>query len=167
MTKEFNKLEWYDEEIWELIARDVLHKSKVQNLHFFHTYWSVWHEVNENPKCPLYGKFTQHIESLKKFYKEDFEWRYDLENRRFRTYKELVTRRDDPVWETYNIRKLEVDQAAEARKKEEERKQQRFLMAKYSKELMIEIVQEMMDQSKTVLEMMVELDCTEQSILEA
>ena len=51
--------------------------------------------------------------------------------------------------------------------KNAERRLKRLKMAKYSKDLFDEIVEEMMRDKKTIMEMMVELDCDDQAIYAA
>ena len=86
MAQEFNKLEWYDEEVWTLLAKTFLHKTKPQNVKFFHIINSSLRELNANPRAPLYKKLDKEIDELKKFYRPDFQWRYLFEEARFKTY---------------------------------------------------------------------------------
>lgn len=51
--------------------------------------------------------------------------------------------------------------------KQAERKLKRLKMAKYSQDLFDEIIEEMMREKKTLMEMMAELDCDEENIYSA
>jgi hypothetical protein len=51
--------------------------------------------------------------------------------------------------------------------KQAERKLKRLKMAKYSQDLFDEIIEEMMREKKTLMEMMAELDCDEEAIYSA
>jgi len=56
-------------------------KKKVQNLYFFNDHLNTFKNINENPKNPLYGKFTKFIEDFgTKYYTnhQDYNWRYNL-----------------------------------------------------------------------------------------
>jgi hypothetical protein len=103
---------------------------------------------------------------LKKQYSEnvDRKWRYDAENRRWRTLQELIDRRDETGPEDQKNLKPDVDERILIQAKEAEKKLKRLKMAKYSNELFDEIISEMMREKKTLMEMMAELDCDDQAI---
>lgn len=58
----------------------------------------------------------------------------------------------------------EVDQSTIETAREAEKKLKRLTMAKYSRELFDEIIEGMMREKRTILEMMAELDCGEAEV---
>jgi len=78
-----------------------------------------------------------------------------------RAYQDLIDRRDDCKAEDHADTKPDVDEQLLSQAREAEKKLRRLKMAKYSHELFDEIVEEMMREKKTILEMMAELDCVE------
>ena len=81
-----------------------------------------------------------------------------------RPIEELIARRDDCRPEDNIVTKSEVDEQTIIKAREAEKKLKRLKMAKYSHDLFDEIIEEMMREKKTILEMMAELDATEADI---
>ena len=67
--------------------------------------------MNKDPKNPFFQKLDEPIKVLvKKYFNEDRAWKYDLEKCRFKTYDEIVARREDCKFEDQLIKKAEIDQ---------------------------------------------------------
>jgi hypothetical protein len=98
LAKEFDGLEFYDEELWLKLGETVLHKKKINNLYFFDEFFRCFSKLNADPKSPLFKKFDTVLDKLStKHYTKDRQWRYDLAGGgRMRTYDELVARREEP-----------------------------------------------------------------------
>lgn len=167
LAEQFVNLSWYDEDIWNLLIDSVLSKKKIQNIYFLDSLLHSFDEVNTDPESPFYNKLGPKISEMRKFIKTDFRWRYNFTERRFRTYEELVARRDDCAYGDWSFRKVKIDKAAEARKEVEARNLRRLQLSKYNPDLYTEIIEEMMKDGRTMLEMMIELDTDEQSIIDA
>lgn len=75
-----------------------------------------------------------------------------------RTWKELVERRDEPQLSSYLIKKAEIDQKVLEQAKAVEKRLKRLRMAKLSKDLFDEIIEEMLKEKRSFMEMMAELD---------
>lgn len=60
--------------------------------------------------------------------------------------------------------KADVDEKLIQQAREAEKKLKRLKMAKYSNDLFDEIIEEMMREKKTIMEMMAELDCDDSAI---
>ena len=56
MCKEFHELKFYDEEIWNKLIFDIIHKKRVSNLHFLSAFHVAMTEMNKDPKNPFFGK---------------------------------------------------------------------------------------------------------------
>lgn len=121
--------------------------------------------MNEDPNSGFEGKFTAQIEELvKKHYTQDRQWRYSLENKDWRSLQDLIDRRDDcQIGDTY-ITKADTDTEIVEQARLAEKKMKRLKMAKYSADLFDEIIEEMMREKKTLMEMLAELDCDEEEI---
>lgn len=106
---------------------------------------------------------------LARHYTEDRRWKYDDKTRELRPYKDLLARRDDCKFDDEKLVRTwsEVDESTIITAREAEKKLKRLTMAKYSLELFDEIIEEMMREKKTILEMMAELDCGEAEIYAA
>lgn len=63
--------------------------------------------------------------------------------------------------------KAEISELIKAQREKSEQKIKRFRMAKYSTELFDEIILEMMIAKRTLMEMMAELDCDDDKIIDA
>mmetsp|Transcript_21632 Transcript_21632/g.28974 ORF Transcript_21632/g.28974 Transcript_21632/m.28974 type:complete len:111 (-) Transcript_21632:46-378(-) len=81
-----------------------------------------------------------------------------------RTFQELVDRREECDIMDYVDTKPDIDEQTIIQAREAEKKLKRLKMAKYSHELFDEIIEEMMRDKKTILEMMAELDAQEAEI---
>lgn len=169
MVKEFDNLEFYDVELWLKIAETVLHKKKINNLHFFDEFFRCFSKLNADPKSALFKKLDAVLDKLStKHYTKDRQWRYSLEEGgRLRSYEELVARREEPRLEDFEYRKADIDQRVIEQAKAIENQMKRLRMAKLDKNLFDEIVEEMMKEKKTILEMQAELDVDEQTIFDA
>jgi hypothetical protein len=103
-----------------------------------------------------------------KHYTQDRQWRYTLEDGgRMRTWRELVARREEPQLSDYLIKKAEIDQNVLEQAKAVEKRLKRLRMAKLSKDLFDEIVDEMLKEKRSLMEMMAELDVDDQAIYDA
>jgi len=83
------------------------------------------------------------------------------------TLNELIDRREETTRGYGMIRKAQTDETLLEMAREAERKLKRLKMAKYSTDLFDEIVKEMMNDKKTIMEMMAELDVEDFSIYDA
>ena len=64
MVKEFHDLEYYDEEIWNLLATDVSQKKEINNIYFYDYFYRIFNELNKDPSKPFFKKFDKVIEKL-------------------------------------------------------------------------------------------------------
>ena len=169
MCRDLHKLEYYDEEIWTLIAKDVETKVKINNLEFFKTFYEVFSALNADPKNPMFKKLEGALKKLAdKHYTTDRKWRYSLEEGgRMRTWDELVARREETNLSDFVIKKQEIDQKVLDQAKAVEKRLKRLRMAKLSKDIFDEIVEEMLKEKRTIMEMMAELDVDDQAIFDA
>lgn len=166
LIREFEILNYYDEEIYQKLVTSIISKNKIQNLYFFHDFYNFMHNVNDNPKFSLYKKLDGQIKEFeKKHYCKDFQWKYNLEEKRIRKHKELVARREEAKPEDFIVIQLK-DERSEREKKRIEAAQQ-LKNAVYNEELFISVVRRMMGEGKTLIEMMVYLDVTEQQLQDA
>lgn len=46
-------LEYYDEELWTMIANTAVGKKKINNSHYFKTIHSALTKLNQSPECGL------------------------------------------------------------------------------------------------------------------
>uniref|UniRef100_A0A7S3NXM6 Uncharacterized protein n=1 Tax=Euplotes crassus TaxID=5936 RepID=A0A7S3NXM6_EUPCR len=160
---EFKKLNYYDEEIFEKIIDSLLVKKRIQNIYLFETFHQFMNEVNENPKGSLYQKWTEKINQFEeKHYTADFKWRYNAEERRRRTHKELVARRDEFDWEDFVEVETTDEREERERKRIEEEQQRKYSV--YNKELFVKQVKKYRAEGKTMIEMMVYLDVDEEAL---
>ena len=81
-----------------------------------------------------------------------------------RTFDEIIARREEPQVIDYIITKAAIDQKV---LEEVEKRLKRLRMAKLSKDLFDEIVEEMLKEKRTLMEMMAELDVDDQAIFDA
>jgi len=162
-------LEYYDEEIWNLLVKDIETKIRINNLEFFKTFYQVLTQINNDPKNPFFKKLEAPLKRLtEKHYTKDRQWRYSLEDGgRMRTWDELVARREEPKVTDYIIKKAEIDQKVLEQAKAVEKRLKRLRMAKLSKDLFDEIVEEMLKEKRSIMEMMAELDVDDQAIFDA
>lgn len=166
LIQEFDKLNYRNEDIDMKLIKTINTKQKIQNIYFFEEFHNFFHNINENPKSPHYGKLGEEIKTFEtKFYNKDFQWRYNLEERRIRTHKEVVARRDEPQWEDFFVVQMK-DERSEREKRRMEAAQQ-LKNAVYNEELFIKVVKQMMDEGKTLIEMMVYLDVDESALTNA
>ena len=132
-------------------------------------FYSTFKKLNKDPKNPLFKKLDSAIECLEtKHYTTDRKWRYTLEDGgRLRTLAELIEMREEPKLEDFIIKKADVDERMLEQAKAIERRLKRLKMAKLDKNLFDEIIEEMMKEKKTLLEMQAELDVDEATIFDA
>ena len=101
LATELHHIEWFDKDVWTLICKTTSEKSRINNTHDFDLILRLMTDINTgcNGKCKhLKGIATKFIETfLKKHYNEnvDRKWRYDAENRRWRSLQELIDRREE------------------------------------------------------------------------
>lgn len=84
-----------------------------------------------------------------------------------RTWDELRANRDDCDLSKYVIKKAEIDQKVLEQARAVEKRMKRLRMAKLSKDLFDEIVDEMLKEKRSLMEMMAELDVDDQAIFDA
>ncbi len=159
LLAEFHFLGYYDEELWTKIIDTAINKTKINNTHYWQTIHQTLCEMNDDEKCPMYKKLTPKIDELvKKHFTKDREWRYSLENRGMRSLQDLIDRREESKIDDHLIKRAEIDEKILIQAREAEKRLKRLKMAKYSVELFDEIIEEMMRDKKTIMEMMAELD---------
>lgn len=112
LMQEMDFLEYYDVDIWMKLHDDILHKKKINNLHYYKAYYENFTKCNNDPKNPLFKKLDKALQVLTtKHYTEDRKWRYSLEDGgRMRTLEELVETRETRQLSDYIIRKADVDE---------------------------------------------------------
>lgn len=166
LAKEFVEIAYFDEELWTKIAETTVQKKKINNTHDFKLIHNALAFANEH--SPLKGKFSSHIDQLfEKHYTSDREWRYSREALDFRPLQELIDMRDRTGANDQIVTREQIDTEILEKAKQAERKLKRLKMAKYSQDLFDEIIEEMMREKKTIMEMMAELDCDEENIYAA
>ncbi len=74
----------------------------------------------------------------------------------------MIDSRDESKLEDHVIKRAEIDMKILQVAKEAEKRLKRLKMAKYSADLFDEIIEEMMREKKTIMEMLAELDCEEE-----
>lgn len=162
LCAELHFLGYYDEEIWNKIVDTSIQKIKINNTHYWSTIYETLCQMNDDENCPFHKKLGQKIEELvKKHFTEDRKWRYDLEKRGMRSLQELIDKRDESKITDHIIKRSEVDAKIIEQAREAEKRLKRLKMAKYSTDLFDEIIEEMMRDKKTIMEMMAELDVDE------
>ena len=169
MCRDMHTLQYYDEEIWNLLVKDIETKLRINNLEFFKTFYETLSEINKDTKNPFFKKLDAPLKKLtEKHYTKDRQWRYSLEDGgHMRTWNELVARREDAKLSDYTIKKSPIDQKVLEQAKQVEKKIKRLRMAKLSKDLFDEIVEEMLKEKRSLMEMMAELDVDDQAIFDA
>jgi len=135
-------------------------------LHYFDTLYKTVRSFDTIEDHPLKGKFTSKLEQfVSKFYTADRKWRYCLEDGGYwYTLKQMQDKREDFDESLHTISKADVDERIIEQAKEAEKRLKRLKMAKYSHDLFDEIISEMMRDSRTLMEMMAELDVVEEAI---
>lgn len=167
LMKQLDAIQWYDKEVWTLISSTGVGKKKINNIYDFEALHTALHKLNTSSVLAphLNGAFDSDIKYLlEKHYTADRKWKYDAQARRMRPLAEVIARREEAMPDQHVMRKDDFDEATHMRAREAERKLKRLKMAKYSKELFDEIIEEMMKEKKTILEMMAELDAQESEI---
>ena len=101
---------------------------------------------------------------MESHYTQNRKWRYCDKRRIERPVSELIAMSDEAKIEDFKILKSATDQRIVLQAKEAEKKLKRLKMAKYSQELFDEIIEEMMREKKTVMEMMAELDVDDNTV---
>lgn len=165
LVSEFHSLGYYDEELWTKIVDTAINKTKINNTHFWQTIYETMCEMNDDEKCPMHKKLTSKIDELvKKHFTKDREWRYSLEKRGMRSLQDLIDSREESKIDDHLIKRAEVDEKILVQAREAEKRLKRLKMAKYSVELFDEIIEEMMRDKKTIMEMMAELDVDDNQV---
>jgi hypothetical protein len=54
LCKNFHALEYYDEELWNLLLKDIETKLRINNLEFFKTFYETLIKINADPKNPFF-----------------------------------------------------------------------------------------------------------------
>lgn len=167
--RRFHEIGFYDEELWNLLVKSVENKKKINNTYFFAAFYETFTEINKDPKNPYYNKLDSVLKKLsEKHYNQDRKWRYSLEEGgHWRSWQELKANRESSKLSDFSIKKADVDQKVLEQAKAVERRLKRLRMAKLSKDLFDEIVQEMSREKRTLMEMMAELDVDDQAIYDA
>ena len=124
-------------------------------MHFYNRFYTVFKRLNEDPKNPLFKTFDACLATLAtKHYTLDRQWRYNLEDGgRLRTLDEMIAVRDLPKIEDFTLIKANIDERMLEQAQAIEKKLKRLKMAKLDKNLFDEIIEEMMKDKKTLLEM--------------
>jgi len=168
---EFNKI--YDDEIWTKIFVTICRKKRINNVYFFGFFLETMQKWNADPSKKIFFKqMDSKIEEYKKkHYNVDREWRYDFHGDngigRMRTMDEIIAKKDESkIDDMVSVRGVE-DQSLMQKAAIIEKKFKRIRMAKFSVELFDEIVQEMMRDRRSMMEMMAELDVEDDQILES
>ena len=169
LAKELDNIQWYDEEVWTLICETAATKRKINNLTDFRLIHGIMHKINNSKKgdysMHLAGKFDATLAKLlEKHYTQDRQWKYNAETCQMRPFQELIDRREDAKIEDHLQLKEDIDEQTITQARDAERKLKRLKMAKYSHDLFDEIIEEMMREKKTILEMMAELDASEAEV---
>ncbi|CDW79677.1 UNKNOWN [Stylonychia lemnae] len=169
LLDQLETLGYFDEEIWVKAADTLCHKKRINNIYFFDMFYTRFTKYNNDPKNPLFKKLDKQIQTIvDRHYTLDRKWRYTLEDGgRLRTLQELIDVREEPQLEDFRMQRSGVDQGKLEHAKAIERKLKRLRMAKLDKNVFDEILDEMMNQKKTLLEMQAELDVDEQAIQDA
>jgi hypothetical protein len=163
---EMHELKYYDKEIWTLMSESVGKQGKIQNVYFFENFHQIMSKLNTDPSSPLFELMTADIEAfVKKHYNKNRAWRYNLEEARMRTYQELVANRDNCNEADFTIQLKPADNAFIEAEKKAQQKMQRMKLAKYDKDLLEQVLKEMMKEGRTLMEMMAELDITDEKMI--
>ena len=85
-----------------------------------------------------------------------------LEKAELFTLYNFIEKRDEFKLDDHFIKRDEIDMKILQVAKEAEKRLKRLKMAKYSADLFDEIIEEMMREKKTIMEMLAELDCEEE-----
>ena len=64
LCRDFHTLEYYDEDIWNLLVKDIETKLRINNIEFFKTFYEVLTTINEDPKNPFYKKLEGPLKRL-------------------------------------------------------------------------------------------------------
>jgi hypothetical protein len=102
-----------------------------------------------------------------KFFSEDRKFRYDIENKRWRDYSEIVARRNDAKIENYVIDIKHKDDVRLEQNKAEVERLKRLRMSKFEDTIFDSLVEEFMGKKLSLFEMMNELDCEDSKIDQA
>lgn len=152
------------------IIKTAINKKWTQNLYFFIDLHRCFKAINENAEAGegLYQKLTPLIEEFEaKHYRDNFKYKYNTETLEKYSLKQLMERREETQYGNQTQTKPDTDESVLEVAREAERKLKRLKMAKYSTELFDEIVKEMMNEKKTIMEMMAELDVEDEAIFSA
>jgi hypothetical protein len=111
LCKSFHELEYYDEELWTMLTKDLEHKLRINNLTFFSTFYETLSAINSDPKNPFFKRLDGPLKKLsEKHYTADRKWRYSLEDGgRMRTWDEIVANRENSDLSRFVIKKSDID----------------------------------------------------------
>ena len=101
---------------------------------------------------------------MKEHLTRDREWKYNTTERKLNNLQDLIDCREQTKYGDAIIVKAPVDARIIEQAKAAERRLKRLKMAKYSFDLLDEIIEEMMRDKKTIMEMMAELDINDADI---
>ena len=90
-----------------------------------------------------------------------------MDEARWKTLEELIERREESKLDDVIIRMKDVDDSVVQKAKAIETKMKRLRIAKYSQDLFDEIVDEMLKEKRSLMEMMAELDVDENDIYDS
>ena len=72
------EIEWFDEEVWNLIIKTFIKKRKINNVYFHIDFYETLIYLNDLPTFHRFQQLGEEIAKVKEmFYKYDRDWRYD------------------------------------------------------------------------------------------
>ena len=110
LFRQLDALKVYDEELWSACFKTLGQKKRINNMHYFAFYHQTMLKMNEMAEEPFFKKLDKDIAQLKeKHFNINREWRYDFNSARFKSWEELVARRDDVKLEDFKMSRGGVD----------------------------------------------------------
>jgi hypothetical protein len=93
----FRRINYLDEQVWEKMLSSAVGIKRVNNMENYDTILNCMIWYNDNPKSPMFQKVGKYIELFKDKIRtnENRFWKYDPENACWRTYDELMKRREE------------------------------------------------------------------------
>lgn len=64
LCRSFHSLEYYDEELWSLLVKDIETKLRINNIEFFKTFYETLYAINQDPKNPFFKKLDAPLKKL-------------------------------------------------------------------------------------------------------
>jgi hypothetical protein len=161
-------LNYSHEKLDARIIETIMNKKRINNLHFFQSFLRKMRTLNEDPSSPFFQQLDEKLAKYKeKHYTVNRKWRFDWDRMENRSLQELIDRREEAKQDDYVFGRGKTDNKMLQNVVEQENKAKRLRMAKYSEDLFDEIVEELMKQKRTVMEMMAELDVEDELIIES